>query len=46
MPQDLLDHINAKHRRNTQAQIIIGLLMGMLLVATGAWVMFELGGLS
>jgi hypothetical protein len=46
MPQELLDHINAKHRRNTQAQIIIGLLMGALLVATGAWVMFSKGWLA
>jgi|TARA_A100001391_G_scaffold52937_1_gene32316 hypothetical protein len=45
MPQELVDHINAKHRRNTQAQIVIGLLMGLLLVATVAWVMFELGAM-
>lgn len=46
MTQELIDHINAKHRRNTQAQIIIGLLMGLLLVATGAWVMFTRGWLA
>lgn len=33
MPQDLLDHINAKHRASTMAQIIAGTGMGLCVVA-------------
>ena len=43
MPSELIDHINAKHRRTAMAQIIAGIGMGLSVVALMAIVLGGIG---